>query len=81
MYSTKVYLPQGGEQLVVADGGNIQVMTGGQILPNSGIQAVVGAGTDISEVEGVMTAAERQAFNDVLAALRGVGIITPIPVP
>lgn len=52
------------DEIVVADGGKIT---------NDGTQAAAIA--DISTTLGDMTAAERTAFNSVLAALRGVGII------
>jgi hypothetical protein len=29
--NTKVYMPQGGDELVVADGGTIQIETGGKL--------------------------------------------------
>ena len=37
-YTPKVYRPQGGEKLVVANGGEIKVETGGKIT-NNGTQA------------------------------------------
>jgi len=38
-YSSKVYMEQGGDTLIVASGGEIKIETGGAIVPNSGTQA------------------------------------------
>ncbi|WP_407122760.1 hypothetical protein [Bradyrhizobium sp. STM 3561] len=38
-YTTKVYETDGGNTLVIANGGKIKIETGGQIVPNSGTQA------------------------------------------
>lgn len=78
-YQGKVYREQGGDKLVVASGGSIQVKTGGKILPNSGTQAAhIADATAITGGESP-TEAEHNALvtklNSVLAALRGAGII------
>jgi len=72
-YNTKVYLKQGGEELVVASGGEIKVETGGAIVPNSGTQAT--AISDVATAGSATAAANATAINSILAALRGVGII------
>jgi len=78
-YQGKVYRKQGGDSLVVASGGTIQVLTGGKIVPNSGTQAAHIA--DASAISGgdAPTEAEHNALitklNSVLAALRGAGIL------
>lgn len=33
-YQTKVYFAQGGEKIVVADGGKIEIETGGELVIN-----------------------------------------------
>lgn len=67
---------QGGDKWVV--GGELQLLTGAKITPNSGIQPVAIA--DAAVAAGANpTKAEYDAlvgkFNSVLAALRGVGAI------
>lgn len=64
-YNAKVYMKQGGDALVISTGGSIESEADGQAETIA----------DISETEGVMTAAERGKFNAVLAALKGAGII------
>jgi hypothetical protein len=64
--NTLIYHKQGGAELVVGSGGKITA---------AGTQAA--AITAISEVSAAMSIAERQAFNAVLTALRGVGILAP----
>lgn len=76
--TSKVYNNDGNTQ-VVDNGGKIQILTGGQIVPNSGTQAsAITDGTAITGGESP-TEAEHNAvitkLNSVLAALRGVGII------
>jgi hypothetical protein len=83
MTQPKVYKPSGatgGDEIVVASGGKITVESGGiinvktgGIIKANGTQAAAIA--DISETEAVFSAAEREKFNDILAALRGAGII------
>lgn len=71
--TTKIYNDQNGNRQVVESGGVIQMKTGAKMVPNSGTQAATIAA--ISETAGSMTTGERQAFNAVLAALKGVGIL------
>lgn len=61
---------QGGARWDI--GGEMRVVTGGKITPNSGTQAAA-----IANVTGGATtdAEARTAVNAILAALRGVGII------
>ena len=83
MTQPKVYKPagqDGGDEIVVASGGKITVESGGiinvktgGIIKANGTQAAAIA--DISETEAVFSAAERGKVNDILAALRGAGII------
>lgn len=78
-YQGKVYRAQGGDNLVVASGGSIQVLTGGKILPNGGTQATAIA--DATALTGGESPTEAEhntiitKLNSVLAALRGAGII------
>lgn len=71
--TTKIYKDQNGNRQVVESGGVIQMKTGAKMVPNSGTQAATIAA--ISETTATMSSAERQAFNAVLAALKGVGIL------
>lgn len=69
-YQTKVYDKLGGNQMVVASGGSINVETGGQILAN-GTQA--GA---IADTTGSYTMTQMSTtVNSILVALRGAGVI------
>jgi hypothetical protein len=78
-YSGKVYREQGGDNLVVASGGTIQVLTGGKIVPNSGTQASHIADASAASGGDSPTEAEHNSvvtkLNSVLAALRGAGIL------
>jgi hypothetical protein len=73
-YNVKVYRRQGGEALVVGNGGKLVVQTGGQIVPNSETQAA-----HIANVTGGVTTSAagtgQATLNGILAALRGVGIL------
>lgn len=71
-YNTKVYIKQGGEELVVASGGEINVESGGAITA-AGTQAT--AISDVATAGSATAAANATAINDILAALRGVGVI------
>jgi len=70
-YSAKVYMEQGAAKLVVDNGGSIQVMTGGKILPNSGTQAA-----HIADPSGGATtdAEARTAIDAILVVLESVGL-------
>lgn len=72
-FQPKVYHKLGGDSLVVASGGTIQVETGGKVVPNSGTQASNIAA--IATASGTFTAGERTKFNSVLTALINVGIL------
>jgi hypothetical protein len=84
-YQPKVYRKQGGDELVVASGGQIKIETGGALVPNSGTQAAAianaPAGGTGAAAGAYDTAANRDlligAVNSMLAALRGAGIIAP----
>lgn len=71
-YNSKIYHSQGGDLLGVKSGGEIKIEAGGKIT-NNGTQA--SAITDVTGGSTVDTEA-RAALNNVLAALRGVGIIS-----
>lgn len=82
-YQPKVYTKQGGDELVIASGGILNIETGG-ILKSNGTQA--SAITDASEahdLNSTFSDTEAEAaldalggtVNEILAALRGVGII------
>lgn len=82
-FSSKVYREPGGDRLVVDAGGAIQIMEGGQILPDGGTQAAHIA--DLAAISGGESPTEaehnavRTAVNAILAALRGAGIIAQPP--
>lgn len=84
----KVYKTDGGNTLVVANGGVIKVETGGKIVPNSGTQAAVIAAitataneqtasyvqTDAQSVADTANA-NKAAVNAIITALTNAGII------
>lgn len=65
-YQTKVYMKQGGDELVVASGGKIT---------DDGTQATAIADLDLTGTYSTDDDTIEGAINDILAALRGVGII------
>ena len=71
-YQPKVYKKQGGDVLVVASGGSINVETGGAVTAN-GTQAATIA--DVATAGSATAAANATAINSILAALKGAGII------
>lgn len=73
-YSPKVYNKQGGEELVVASGGKVNVETGGQIVAN-GTQAGAIANITVTGTYATDDTPIETAVNSILAALRGAGII------
>jgi hypothetical protein len=77
-YNTKVYNEQGGDTLVVASGGVIDIKTGGAIRAGGTQAAAIADATAITGGEAP-TEAEHNALitklNAVLAAMRGAGII------
>lgn len=72
MYNAKVYRPQGGDKLVVDGGGQIEIKEGGKITA---------AGTQAEAIADLEATAELgdviDTVNDILAALRAIGIIAP----
>lgn len=74
LYMPKVYNRQGGEALVVGNGGSIVMQTGAKLLPNSETQAA-----HIPNATGGVTisaAGTAQAkINAILVALRGIGAL------
>jgi hypothetical protein len=73
-YTPKTYEKAGGDTIVIASGGSVDVESGGKITAD-GTQAA--ALTDIT-VTGTYASddtAIQTAVNGILAALRGVGII------
>ncbi len=91
-YESKVYRKQGGAELVVASGGEINIESGGKITADgtqasavadltdnsSGtadgtIAAVSGSGADATINNNFADLADK--VNNILAALRGAGII------
>lgn len=73
-YGTKVYKRQGGDAMVVASGGKLVMQTGAKLVPNSETQAANIAAVQATSA-GNFTTAERDKFNLVLVALKGVGIL------
>lgn len=72
--NSKVYLKQGGDELVVASGGKITVEPGGIIAPAAGAAAAI-ANLDLTTTYADDAAATEAAINGILAALRSAGII------
>lgn len=76
MANCKNYRDQGGDRTVI--GGDLQVLTGGKILPNSGTQAATiatqtgAAGANPTQAEYATLIA---AFNALATACKNVGII------
>lgn len=79
MYNAKVYRPQGGDKLVVDDGGQIEIKEGGKITA-AGTQAEAIADLELTASE-TYDAEELEAVagkvDAILAALRAIGIIAP----
>lgn len=71
-YQPLVYRQQGGDILVVASGGDINVESGGTIS-NDGTQASTIADVSVSTV--VWTTGDKAKVNSILAALEGVGVL------
>lgn len=69
-YTPLVYMKQGGSELVVASGGEINVESGG---------AITNDGTQASHIANLATGATNAqiatAFNTLLVAIEGVGIL------
>lgn len=70
-YNTKVYRKQGGDELVVADGGKIIVKSGGAIEPEEQVTI------DDLDAESAELADVIDTVNDILAVLRTMGIVAP----
>lgn len=70
-YQPKVYRKQGGDELVVASGGEVNVESGGKVT-NAGTQAA-----HIADVAGTATwtTGDKAKINTLFAALEGVGIL------
>lgn len=75
--NTKVYIKQGGDELVVASGGKVTIETGGTIGPEAG---PAGAIADITLTGTAATDAPiaQAAINSILAAIRAAGIVAAI---
>lgn len=72
-YNSKVYRKQGGDEMVIAAGGKLKIETGGQIVPNDGVQeaAIADVPTGVSaDVED-----NADAINAILAVYRALGLI------
>ena len=69
-YSPKVYRTDGGDEQVIASGGELNIESGGKITD---------AGTQASHLANLATAASNAdiatAFNTLLLAVEGVGIL------
>lgn len=52
-YNAKVYRKQGGEELVVADGGKITVEAGGELVMNSELTLASGASIAVTSPSGI----------------------------
>lgn len=69
-YTPLVYMKQGGAEMVVASGGEINIESGGTIT-NDGTQA-----SHIANLAtGATNAQIATAFNTLLVAIEGVGIL------
>jgi hypothetical protein len=86
-YAPKVYMKQGGDELVVASGGKVNIESGG-IIADDGVQAsaIVSltdstggtAGDTVNDTTSSVKddiASLAAKINAILAALRGAGII------
>jgi len=73
-YEPKVYRKQGGNEVVVASDGEINIESGGKITAAgtqaSAIDDITVTGTYADDDDNI-----EAAINGILAALRGVGII------
>lgn len=67
-YITKVYLKQGGAELVVASGGKITVETGGSVLVN-GVETASGMLATVAEINRVADASTRVVSLAVTTAI------------
>lgn len=69
-YTPLVYMKQGGAEMVVASGGEINIESGG---------AITNDGTQASHIANLATGATNAqiatAFNTLLVAIEGVGIL------
>jgi len=72
-YNAKVYMKQGGDELVV-DGGKITVESGGIIDVAAG-GMIKAAGTQAAHIADASETVSVEAFNAVLKALEDVGIL------
>ena len=72
-YNAKVYMKQGGDELVV-DGGKITVESGGIIDVAAG-GMIKAAGTQAAHIADASGTVSVAAFNAVLKALEDVGIL------
>lgn len=72
-YNVKVYRRQGGEAMVIGNGGALVVQTGGKILPNSETQAAAIAAVGLTTI--AWTTGDKAKVNSVITALTGVGIL------
>lgn len=73
-YDPKVYRKQGGEEIVIASGGAINVETGGEIQAN-GTQASTIADVSVTGTYATDDTPIETAINAIIAALKGAGII------
>lgn len=55
-YNAKVYRKQGGEELVVADGGKITVEAGGELVMSNGYDFVIGDESELTLASGASIA-------------------------
>jgi hypothetical protein len=71
MYNTKNYTEQGGDKSVV--GGELEIKTGGKITANGTQAAAIADHVDPATATSTDIATKQ---NQILAALRGAGIIS-----
>lgn len=72
-YNTKIYREQGGERIVVAAGGSIDVHTGGVFTVNG---EQLDAIADVPTAGSATAAGNATAINLILARLRSLGAIS-----
>lgn len=83
MSNINVYREQGGDRLVVASGGEIDILSGGALKSAGSAVALIAAQSAIADLNQDISAsyveAEVQAISDkvdaILAALRSAGVI------
>lgn len=83
MQNTRVYIPQGGDRLVISSGGSIDVLAGGAITADGVQAAAIADANEAHALDGTYSNSQVQSalnalgvkINAVLAALRAAGLV------